>query len=76
MREVVCCWLVDWPTVDYGICVGSPEKLSDWTDLIDHYVGTMIDRYGLEVRRNGLIFVTLHEHDFWRTGFERDNGLV
>ena len=25
-----------WPTVDYGLCVGSPEKMSDWTDLIDH----------------------------------------
>ena len=37
-----------WPTVDYGICVGSPTRLSDWTDLIDHYVGTMVERYGVE----------------------------
>lgn len=34
--------------IDYGLCVGSPEKMTDWTDLIDHYVGTMVDRYGLE----------------------------
>jgi hypothetical protein len=36
-----------WPTVDYGLCVGSPETMEDWTGLIDHYVGTMIERYGL-----------------------------
>ena len=37
-----------WPTVDYGLCVGSPAKMEDWTHLIDGYVGTMIERYGLQ----------------------------
>ena len=36
-----------WPTVEYGLCVGSPLRMSDWTSLIDEYVGTMIARYGL-----------------------------
>lgn len=37
-----------WPTVDYGLCVGSPDTMEHWTDLISGYVGAMIDRYGLE----------------------------
>jgi hypothetical protein len=37
-----------WPTVDYGLCVGSPETMEDWVNLIDHYVGTMVQRYGIE----------------------------
>ena len=34
-----------WPTVDYGICVGSPHEMHLWTDLIHDYVGAMVDRY-------------------------------
>eukprot|EP00039_Didymoeca_costata_P001494 m.52945 g.52945 ORF g.52945 m.52945 type:complete len:612 (+) comp10829_c0_seq2:51-1886(+) len=37
-----------WPTVDYGLCVGSPESMELWTNLISEYVGKMIERYGLE----------------------------
>jgi hypothetical protein len=37
-----------WPTVDYGLCVGSPETMEDWVNLIDDYVGTMVERYGIE----------------------------
>jgi hypothetical protein len=36
-----------WPTVDYGICVGSPRHMQLWTDLISDYVGAMVGRYGL-----------------------------
>lgn len=37
-----------WPTVDYGICLGAPREMQLWTDLISDYVGTMINRYGVE----------------------------
>ena len=37
-----------WPTVDYGICVGSPEKMEYWTEMIRAYVGAMVARYSIE----------------------------
>jgi xylan 1,4-beta-xylosidase len=37
-----------WPTVDYGICVGSPGSMDLWTDMIYAYVGAMVARYGVE----------------------------
>eukprot|EP00658_Telonema_sp_P-2_P033435 TRINITY_DN24543_c0_g1_i3.p1 TRINITY_DN24543_c0_g1~~TRINITY_DN24543_c0_g1_i3.p1 ORF type:complete len:514 (-),score=111.05 TRINITY_DN24543_c0_g1_i3:133-1674(-) len=36
-----------WPTVEYGLCVGSPVKLELWTDMIRDYVAAMVNRYGL-----------------------------
>lgn len=35
-----------WPTVDYGICVGSPTRLEYWVDTITAYVNAMVARYG------------------------------
>lgn len=63
-----------WPTVDYGICVGSPRSMHLWTDLIHDYVGAMVSRYGLAEVENW-VWVLYNEpgginaySESWQTG--------